>query len=143
MRQLAFHLFLFIFVACNSSNSEKRKNIEIQQNRQTTEFEFKKEMYNFGELQAGEITVFTFIFENTGENNLWINQVDGDCGCITATFPKKPVKPGETGEIEIEFDSSGLHGKQMKTITVDANVPKQKQLAIFAEVKNEQLRIKY
>ena len=108
-----------------------------------TESEFNEEMHNFGPLQSGEILVYTFIFTNTGDIDLIIDNVETDCGCIHAKFSKDPIKPGKTGFIEVEFDSSGLFGKQFKTIEVHANTKKPKQLAIFAEVKNEQLEIKY
>lgn len=143
MRQPAVLILLFIFLSCSSSKSEKQEQPKVEKTGQTTEFEFQKEMHNFGTLQAGEIVMFSFLFTNTGKNNLWINNVDTGCGCMSAEFPEKPLKPGEKGEITVEFDSSGLFGKQMKTITVEANVPKPKHLAIFAEVNNEQLEIKY
>jgi hypothetical protein len=107
-----------------------------------TRFEFQEEMHNFGELQAGEIVIGTFVFSNTGNKNLIVENIETDCGCIEAVKPKEPVKPGEKGLIEVKFDSSGLWGRQLKTITVQANTEKPKQLVIFADVKNEQLNIK-
>jgi hypothetical protein len=44
---------------------------------------------------------------------------------------------------KVEFDSSGLFGKQIKSIVVHANKKKPKQLAIFAEVQNKQIEYKY
>lgn len=143
MQPSATLFILVLFAACNPAQRHNKEQKTGITERQSTEFEFTKEMHNFGELEAGEIVVFSFVFTNTGENNLFIYSTDAGCGCINTTHPEKPVEPGDTGIIEVEFDSSGLYGKQMKTITVKANVPKPKQLAIFAEVKNEQLRIKY
>jgi hypothetical protein len=100
-------------------------------------------MHNFGILQSVEIAVFTFVFTNVGNKNLWINNADGGCGCIKTSSTKKPIKPGMKGEIEVKFNTSGMFGSQIKTITVDANVSKPKHLTIFAEVKNEQIDIKY
>ena len=143
MQQLSTLLLLVPLIACNPGQKQNKQQEAGNIVRQTTEFEFTKEIHNFDELEAGEIAVFSFVFTNTGENNLWIDAVDAGCGCVQASHPQKPVKPGKVGEIELEFNSSGLYGKQMKTITVEANVPKPKHLAIFAEVKNEQLKIKY
>ena len=100
-------------------------------------------MHDFGILQSGEIVVFSFTVTNTGNSELKIKNVEADCGCVHAEFLKEPVPPGKTGLIEVEFDSSGLFGRQFKTIEVHANTKKPKQLAIFAEVQNEQLEIKY
>lgn len=141
-----FILSIFCFAVCMScgfSQSENKNNqIEIQKQKSTS-IEFKTETHNFGTLQAGEVAVFSFVFTNSGNENLWIYNIDAGCGCVKVKYLKEPVKPNETGKIEVAFNSSGLYGKQMKTITVDANVSKPKHLAIFAEVKNEQLEIKY
>ena len=140
MKQVALSLILILLYSCGISRKEEKSG---KNTGQTTQFEFPKEMHNFGTLQAGEIVVYTFSFTNTGTNNLWINEVDTGCGCMRADYPKEMVKPGKTGKIEVEFNSSGLFGKQMKSITVKANVPEPKHLAIFAEVKNKQLEINY
>jgi hypothetical protein len=130
-------------MSCGLKQSENsKKQIEIQEQKSTS-IEFKSDTHNFGTMQAGEIAVFSFLFTNTGNENLWINHIDTGCGCMKVKYLKEPVKPNEIGKIEVAFNSSGLYGKQMKTITVDANVSKPKHLAIFAEVKNEQLEIKY
>lgn len=143
MKLTGIIIILYVVFSCGSSKTEKQEQVEFQSGTQITEFEFLKEMYNFGTLQAGEIGIFTFTFTNTGDNNLWINEVETGCGCVTVKYEEEPVNPGENGEIEIEFDTSGLYGKQMKTITVEANVSNPKHLTIFADVNNEQLEIKY
>lgn len=128
-----------------SCQSKSAKENDEQENTlpANTQFEFQEEMHNFGELQAGEIVVYTFVFTNTGKNNLQIKNIESDCGCVTATSPEKLVKPGDKGIIEVEFNSAGLWGRQLKSITVQANTEKPKQLVIFADVDNKQLNIKY
>ena len=70
------------------------------------------------------------------------SNTESDCGCVLVHFSKDPVKPGEKGKIEVEFDSSGLFGRQLKTIEIQLNCKEPKQLIIFAEVKNELIEIK-
>lgn len=138
--------FAFTLLACNvkkSGNNEK-KNIPVQNNSdEITEFKFNEEMHNFGLLKSGEVVVFSFVVTNSGNKNLRIKNAETDCGCIKAEFNNHSILPGETGIIEVEFDSSGLIGKQFKTIVINANTKKPKQLAIFAEVQNEQIEFKY
>lgn len=138
---LSILVVLFLF-SCGNKNT-KKSNTTLPETNGLTEFEFSEEMHNFGLLQSGEIVVYTFEFKNTGKNNLIIEDIDSDCGCVNARIPKETLLPGETGIVEIEFDSSGLWGKQLKTIEVVANTKKPKQLAIFAEVQNEKIEIKY
>ncbi len=135
-------IFITAFIACGSPKPDNREQLNTDTEQPTT-FKFESDIHDFGELESGEIVAFTFKFTNTGNKNLLIKSIESDCGCISVSYPPKPVKPGETGYIEVEFDSSGLFGKQFKPITVEANVKEPKHLAIFAEVNNEQLEFKY
>ena len=46
-------------------------------------------------------TVFTFT--NVGDAPLEFLDHDVSCGCVSAAFPEKPVKPGKKGEIHVTF----------------------------------------
>lgn len=130
-------LILSLLVACTPKNQKQQNATSAG----ITTMSFDEEMHNFGQLQAGEMVVYTFIFTNTGKNDLVIDNTETDCGCVQVNVPESTVKPGEKGRIEVEFDSSGLFGRQLKTIEIHANSKEPKQLVIFAEVKNEQIEI--
>ena len=117
------------------NNSEKPTGI--------TEITFNEKIHDFGELISGEIVITTFVLTNTGNHNLIIEDVKSGCGCLQVSFPKESIKPQTTGLIEIEFDSSGMFGKQFKSIEVIANCKEPKSLAVFAKIKNEELEISY
>ncbi len=135
-------IFIAVFMACSSPKQDKQEqNAETMQPETTVEF--KEEIHDFGLLESGETIVYSFTFTNSGTSDLIIKNVESDCGCISTSYSDKPVKPGETGFIEVEFNTSGLFGKQFKPITVEANVKEPKHLAIFAEVNNELLEFKY
>ena len=44
-----------------------------------------------------------FTFTNVGDDKLEFLGVDYSCGCVKATYPEKPVKPGKSGEIVVTF----------------------------------------
>lgn len=145
MKKILFIFLTFSLFSCgnkNNSTAERGKEIQTDING-LTEFEFTEEMHNFGSLQSGEIVIYTFVFKNTGNNPLIINDVEAGCGCIKTEFSREPVLPGASGNVEVEFDSSGMWGKQFKTIEIHTNTKKPKQLAIFAEVQNDEIEIKY
>lgn len=63
-----------------------------------------------------------FKFTNTGNAPLVIQQVLASCGCTVPTYPKAPIKPGQSGVIEITYNGSGkFPGKFRKTVTVRTN----------------------
>jgi hypothetical protein len=131
-------IWILAFVVACSPNKQKQPTTK---SAGVTTITFDEEMHNFGQLQAGEMVVYTFVFTNTGKNDLQIDTTETDCGCVQVNVPEPTVKPGQKGRIEVEFDSSGLFGRQLKTIEIHANCKEPKQLVIFAEVKNEQIEI--
>lgn len=63
-----------------------------------------------------------FKFTNTGGAPLVIQQVLGSCGCTVPTYPKAPIKPGQSGVIEITYNGTNkFPGKFRKTVTVRSN----------------------
>ena len=62
-----------------------------------------------------------FKFTNTGSEPLIIEDAKGSCGCTVPVYPKEPIKPGETGEIEVEYSPGKQQGAQSKTVTITAN----------------------
>ena len=101
----------------------------------TTRIKFQEKHYNFGDLTEGEIVSHTFIYTNTGKENLVIKAIETGCGCTTVEYDKKPIPPGKEGKIEIAFNSSGRYGKQYKEISIFANLPAGKTtLTVTADV---------
>lgn len=79
--------------------------------------------HNFGTIKSGSVVTHDFTFTNTGKSDLIIRKTQASCGC-TATHPEKNVlKPGETSNIQVKFDTTGKQGKEQKTVTVITNDP--------------------
>jgi len=99
--------------------------------------EFEKDTHDFGKIAEGEKIQYAFKFKNVGTGDLLIRSANGSCGCTVPEWPREPVRPGESGVINITFDSSGKNGMQHKTITIISNtVPNTKVLNITGEVAN-------
>lgn len=64
----------------------------------------------------------TFTFTNVGDAPLVINQAFASCGCTVPTYTKDPVKPGESGKIDVTYNGKGkFPGHFSKTITIRSN----------------------
>lgn len=72
-----------------------------------------------GEISVND-TVYSahFIFENTGDTPVVIEDIKSSCGCTTATRSKKTYRPGEQGSIDAVFEFGHRKGEQHKEITV-------------------------
>ncbi len=86
--------------------------------------EFDQRMYEFGTVDEGDIVEGTFRITNKGKSDLVILSAKASCGCTVPTWPKKPIKPGDTAELTFKFNTRGKPNKQNKSITIKSNAEK-------------------
>ena len=132
-------LFLLVVSCKNQGNKTEKQEIQTTSSGAgagaVAQVEVKEGAFDFGKLKGGEVVTHTFQIKNTGTGNLLIRNIDTSCGCTTPSYNKKPIKPGETGKIEITFDTKGRSGKQYKVIQVFANIPEKSfQLTFKADI---------
>ncbi|MET3502657.1 putative small secreted protein [Mucilaginibacter rubeus] len=127
--------------ACNSSNgntadSASKANADSAATAANAPVaKFEKESHDFGKIKEGDKVSYDFKFTNTGKSPLIITNARATCGCTTPTWPKAPVKPGESGIISVTFNSAGKSGLQDKQITVTANTqPAETMVHLIGEV---------
>lgn len=65
--------------------------------------------YDFGEIPEGDSAVKIFEFVNTGNKSLVINKTNITCSCTQSKYPKE-VLPGDTGRIQVVFDTEKKKG---------------------------------
>ncbi len=77
-----------------------------------------------------------FVFVNKGNAPIIISKIKSSCGCTVPTYSKKPILPGEKGEINVRYATNRV-GAISKTITVLSNASEvQKPLKIKGKVLN-------
>jgi len=126
MKRLILFAIMFSFLACNESASKKintdAAQTQISKDRKYAEITFDRIFHDFGNVEEGQIAKTIFIFTNTSKNDLYIVDARGSCGCTVPKYPKNvAIKPGETGEIEVNFDTTGRPNLQQKMVKVSAN----------------------
>lgn len=90
------------------------------QDKKVAKIEFKTKVIDYGTVEKGANGLRTFEFTNTGDAPLIISSVKSTCGCTVPKKPKGPIMPGETGEIEVKYDTNRVNPIR-KTITVISN----------------------
>lgn len=86
-----------------------------------TTVSFSETTFDFGKIKQGETVKHKFVITNTGTNPLILENVKPSCGCTALDWPKDPIAPGKSGEIEAQFNSTGKSGAQLKNITITLN----------------------
>lgn len=152
MKNIIIPIFaIFAFISCQDVvkkvENEKLSTDLVQTPKTSVEnstsvsgapqFTFIEEEHDFGLLVDGEKVSYSFVFTNTGDAPLIISNAKGSCGCTVPNWPKNPIAPGETGNIDVSFNSSGRKGIQNKAVTLTANTnPNRKVIKIKAEIRS-------
>ncbi len=120
------------FTSCNKEKASDKINSENVQEAADRDkklaslpvIEWDKVEHDFGTLQQGEIAKTIFTLTNVGKSDLVISKAKGSCGCTVPEWPRQAIKPGETGEIEVKFNSRNKKGKASNTVTLATNTEK-------------------
>ena len=88
-------------------------------------------------MKEGKILELDIIVRNNGKSELKIEKVNASCGCTAALLSKKVIKPGESGDLRIELDTSNMVGKKTRTISVRSNDPLNPRMLITLFVNVE------
>lgn len=101
-----------------------------------TSVAFAETMHDFGTIQQETQNTKVFKFTNTGDKPLLIESARGSCGCTVPNYPKQPIPPGQSGEIEVVYSPGQQKGQQTKSVTIVANTePRTTVLQIKANVE--------
>ena len=99
------------------------------------EIKFTETIIDYGIIENGEDGNRTFVFKNTGNSPLVFTRIFSSCGCTIPKKPEKPVMPGESGEIQVSYDTKRT-GIFQKAITVKSNA---KTANVILRIKGEVL----
>ena len=90
---------------------------------------FETETIDYGVIAQDSDGTRTFVFTNTGDSPLIIEDVRSSCGCTIPKKPESPLVPGESGEIQVKYDTRRV-GVFRKTITVRSNATQNPVVAL-------------
>ncbi len=97
MRKRIFLSFVLLLVASSfafSQSKEKKAKIQLDSTQAS--------IGTFPKSNSLKTTVFTF--KNVGNDKLVFYGAATNCGCVTVSYPDKPIKPGKKGKITVTFD---------------------------------------
>ncbi|MCS6820331.1 MAG: DUF1573 domain-containing protein [Microscillaceae bacterium] len=141
-----FYYFLVInllaIISLKAQNRTEAMSKDTTQNNNTTPLvqgasyiSFKEKIYHFGRVKQGEKVRYSFQFINLGTQDLFLYEVQTSCGCTVTTWPRKAIKPQESSEVEIVFDTTNKLGMQNKVVLIISNAQnKEEKLTLTGEV---------
>lgn len=96
---------------------EQSQNSDTDQSANFPVIEFSQDEYDLGSVKKPAMKSGQIKFINTGNVPLEIEVASG-CDCTTLDWPRAPVKPGQEGVIQVQYDSS-KRDKGLQEVTVD------------------------
>ena len=109
-----------ILVSAAALMAQATEPVKVEENPNAPEITFEKLVHDYGTVAYGGDGVCTFKFTNTGKEPLILQQPQSSCGCTVPTWPKEPVLPGESNEIQVTYNTRKV-GPINKTVTVRSN----------------------
>jgi len=119
-------IFAIAFTSCNQSAVNRLSEANLEETTAEIMGEPKlvvigDKIHDFGDLKLNQKVNHTFVIKNEGTADLVILGARASCGCtVPDNYTKTPIKPGETGNIPVEYNATS-GGVQTKTITVTSN----------------------
>lgn len=99
---------------------------------QEAEFFCKKSTFKFPKTIEGIVLEHVYTIKNNGDAPLELISYDVECDCTKAYLPEGEIKPGESVEVKVTFDTEGKAYFQDREIRITTNTKK----------KVEKIRIK-
>lgn len=75
---------------------------------------------DYGQIEKNSEPLRSVSFTNTGTEPLIIKSARGNCGCTVPKWPKEPILPGETKQLEVRYATNRV-GKFSKKVTLQTN----------------------
>lgn len=117
-----------LLVACRNAPTDSDDDTAGSTN---AHIDFENVEHDFGKIPYQGNAEYDFVFKNTGNQPLVLQNVKSTCGCTVPEWPKEPIAPGESAKIKVRYNTR-IAGSFAKGITVYSN----------AENPTVQLRIK-
>lgn len=125
-------VFLFVSIMMFSAllvNAQEKK----AENPNAPHIKFEKLIHDYGKILKNSDGKTKFKFTNKGKEPLILSRPRSSCGCTVPTWPKKPILPGKSEEIEITYDTRRL-GAFIKSVTIMSNA---KNPLVVLKIKGE------
>jgi hypothetical protein len=106
--------------------------------KSTPRMSVSENKHDFGKVKEGSLLTLNLGIKSIGESDLLITDVQTSCGCTAALLSSDKLKPGESGNVRIELDTSGMKGSKTRTLAIRSNDPLNPRyvITLFVEVEN-------
>ena len=107
--------------ACSTTKAQTTEKVTVEaanaKPAKPAFVQWDKKMVDLGKVKRGEKRTLFFEFTNVSNENIKIDIVDA-CDCTKVEFPRRELKPGEKGRLDVTFDSKDKEADETIGINV-------------------------
>jgi len=96
-----------------------------------TVISFIQDVYDFDTILSNKVIIRDIQFVNTGKNPYFITDIKVSCGCTIPSYDNRPIAPGDTGIVKIEYNSAKKNGFNMNKLSVFGNTDPRERSVYF------------
>ena len=95
---------------------------------------FNTDKHDFGKIKQGTPVIYFFEIKNTSDKPIVVENASASCGCTIPEKPEKPINPGATGKLKVQYSAAAV-GPFTKDIHIKlAGIDQPKTVQITGEV---------
>ncbi len=95
---------------------------------------FNTEKHDFGKIKQGVPVTYYFEIKNTSDKPIVVENASASCGCTVPEKPEKPINPGATGKVKVQYNAATVGPFKKDVIIKLAGIDQPKTVQIVGEV---------
>jgi Protein of unknown function (DUF1573) len=95
---------------------------------------FNTEKHDFGKIPQGKPVTYFFEITNISDKPLVVENASASCGCTIPEKPEKPINPGATAKIKVQYNAAAAQVFNKDVYIKLAGIEQPKTLHITGEV---------
>jgi hypothetical protein len=116
--------FLFTYAAMAQATDLKAENV----------VKFNVEAHDFGKLKQNVPVTYSFEIKNISDKPVTIENSWASCGCTTPEKIEKPIMPGETAKLKVQYNAAAVAPFHKDVFVKIAGIEQPKTVQISGEV---------
>src|SRR5688500_6660311 len=95
---------------------------------------FNTDKHDFGKIKQNVPVTYYFEIKNTSDKLVVVENASASCGCTVPEKPEKPINPGATGKLKVQYNAATIGPFKKDVFIKLAGIEQPKTVQIVGEV---------
>lgn len=109
----------------------------MAQDKTDDNVKFNTDKHDFGKIKHNVPVTYFFEIKNTGDKPIVVENASASCGCTVPEKPEKPIAPGATGKLKVQYNAATIGPFKKDVFIKLAGIEQPKTVQIVGEVVAE------